>query len=49
MDKEVLVYVDLQGTSHLVGRLWGRMRHNRDSATFEYDRNWLSHPEQIFT
>jgi len=47
MDKEVFVYVDLQGTPHLVGRLWGRMRGNRDSATFEYDRNWLSHKDRF--
>src|SRR5713226_8873078 len=26
MDREALVYVDLQGTPHLVGRLWARMR-----------------------
>jgi serine/threonine-protein kinase HipA len=44
MDKDVLVYVDLQGTSHLVGRLWGRTRKGRESATFEYDKSWLAHP-----
>src|SRR5580704_16212558 len=44
MDKEVLVYLDLQGTAHLVGRLWARMRKDRESATFEYDQSWLAHP-----
>ena len=44
MDNEVLVYVDLQGTPHLVGRLWAHMRKDRESATFEYDRSWLIHP-----
>ena len=44
MDKEVLVYVDLQGTPRLVGRLWARMRKDRESATFEYDESWLAHP-----
>jgi hypothetical protein len=29
MDKETLVYVDLQGTPHLVGRLWARTRKDR--------------------
>ena len=43
-DTEVLVYVDLDGTPHLAGRLWARMRKRRDSATFEYDRNWLGTP-----
>ena len=47
MDKEVLVYVDLRGTPHLVGRLWARMRKDRESATFEYDKSWLAHPERF--
>jgi len=47
MDKETLVYLDLQGTPRLVGRLWARMRKDRESATFEYDRNWLAHPERF--
>ena len=44
MEKEVLVYVELQGTPHLVGRLWARMRKDRETATFEYDKSWLAHP-----
>jgi serine/threonine-protein kinase HipA len=47
MDKEVLVYVDLQGTPVLVGRLWTRTRKDRESATFEYDKSWLAHPERF--
>jgi serine/threonine-protein kinase HipA len=47
MEKEVLVYVDLGGTSHLVGRLWARMRKDRESASFEYDKSWLAHPERF--
>jgi serine/threonine-protein kinase HipA len=47
MDREVVVYVDLQGTSHLVGRLWARMRKDRETATFEYDKGWLAHPERF--
>jgi len=47
MDKEVFVYVDLQGTPYLVGRLWARMRKDRESATFEYDQSWLVHPERF--
>jgi serine/threonine-protein kinase HipA len=47
MDREVLVYVDLQGASHLVGRLWARMRKDRESATFEYDKAWLVHAERF--
>ncbi len=47
MEKEVLVYVDLQGTPHLVGRLWMRDRRDRESATFEYDKSWLAHPNRF--
>lgn len=47
MEKDVLVYVDLQGTPRLVGRLWARMRKDRESATFEYDKSWLVHSERF--
>src|SRR5258705_7865065 len=47
MERDVLVYVDLEGAAHLVGRLWARMRKNRESATFEYDKSWLAHPERF--
>jgi serine/threonine-protein kinase HipA len=43
-DRELLVYVDLEGVAHLVGRLWARSRKGRDSATFEYDPSWLKFP-----
>jgi serine/threonine-protein kinase HipA len=43
MDKEALVYVDLDGVPHLVGRLWARVRKNKESATFEYHPAWLAH------
>jgi len=44
MDRETLVYVDLDGAPHLVGRLWARVRKNKESASFEYDRTWLDNP-----
>jgi len=47
MNHEVLVYVDLRGTPHLVGRLWTRVRKDRESATFEYDKSWLAHPDRF--
>jgi serine/threonine-protein kinase HipA len=47
MEKEILVHLDLQGAPHLVGRLWTRMRKDRESATFEYDKSWLAHPERF--
>ncbi|MBM3779232.1 MAG: HipA domain-containing protein [Acidimicrobiia bacterium] len=47
MDREVLVYVDLAGVPHLVGRLWARTRKNKEGATFEYDPRWLEHRERF--
>lgn len=47
MDKEALVYVDLDGKPLLVGRLWGRVRKERESATFEYDPSWLENPARF--
>jgi serine/threonine-protein kinase HipA len=46
-DRNVLVYVDLDGEPQLVGRLWGRVRKGRESATFEYDNAWLKHPARF--
>jgi serine/threonine-protein kinase HipA len=42
-DKQLLVYVDLDGEPNLVGRLWARARKGKESATFEYDASWLKH------
>ena len=47
MESEVFVYADLRGAPHLVGHLWPRMRKGRESATFEYDKIWLEHPERF--
>ena len=47
METEVLVYVELGGSSLLVGRLWARARGNRESTSFAYDEGWLSHRERF--
>ncbi|WP_309475147.1 MULTISPECIES: HipA N-terminal domain-containing protein [Rhizobium] len=47
MDQETLVYVDLGGASHLVGKLWAHMRKNRESATFEYAPSWLENGQRF--
>jgi serine/threonine-protein kinase HipA len=43
----VEVCADLRGTPVLVGRLWTRTRGGRESATFQYDAQWLAHPERF--
>ncbi len=47
MDRETFVYVDLDGVPHLMGRLWARVRKNKEGATFEYDEAWLQHPARF--
>ena len=47
MEREIFVHVDLRGASVLVGRLWWRVRKGRESASFEYDADWLRHPERF--
>ncbi|MEO6094933.1 MAG: type II toxin-antitoxin system HipA family toxin [Fibrobacteria bacterium] len=47
MDKHVLVYVDLFGKQELVGSLWTRMRKDKETATFEYDKEWLTRPDRF--
>jgi serine/threonine-protein kinase HipA len=47
MDQTILVYVDLEGIPIKVGKLWGRSRNGRESMSFEYDPNWLSHPKRF--
>lgn len=40
-DTTTYVYVDLEGTPHLVGRLFTHLRRRRESSTFEYADEWL--------
>lgn len=47
MDREVLVYIDLDGTASRVGTLWVRDRGGRQSGTFEYAREWLVDPRRF--
>lgn len=46
-DRQLFVYVDLQGEPLFVGCLWSRVRKGRESATFEYDDAWLKHPQRF--
>src|SRR5580700_9833884 len=46
-ERQVLVYVDLAGATHLLGRLWTRVRKNKEGATFEYNDAWLRHPNRF--
>ncbi len=43
-NREVEVYVDLEGQAHLAGRLWSRVNKGREGASFAYDALWLASP-----
>ncbi len=47
MEKEILVFLDLEGHLIQVGRLWARERSGRESVSFEYDHQWLKHPRKF--
>ena len=47
MEQGILVYVDLEGLPFKVGRLWAHDRNGKESVSFEYDRQWLSHPKRF--
>ncbi len=46
-DDAVIVYLTLDHENIRVGKLWFYNRHGRESASFEYDANWLMHPERF--
>jgi len=46
-NKEVIVSISLGGRDIRVGKLWFYIRGARESASFEYDKNWLRHPEKF--
>ena len=47
MAEEAWVYVDLGGHTQPVGHLWSRVRRGRESASFEYDPDWLTQAERF--
>lgn len=47
MTEPILVYVELNGVNEFVGRLWSHIKGQRESATFEYDSEWLRSPRKF--
>ncbi len=43
-DRLASVHADLEGTAHLVGMLYARNNKGKETATFEYEREWLTNP-----
>src|ERR1043165_112169 len=42
VERAIEVFVELDGTSRFVGRLWSRSPKGRESASFEYDKTWIA-------
>lgn len=47
MSRPILVHIDLDGETRLVGRLWARSGSRGQSASFEYDKVWLEFPARF--
>jgi serine/threonine-protein kinase HipA len=45
-DRLVYVHADLEGTSHLVGRLYAHNNKGKETASFEYEAAWLANPQR---
>ncbi|RRH96701.1 hypothetical protein EH240_22275 [Mesorhizobium tamadayense] len=43
-DRLAYVYADLEGTPHLVGCLYAHNNTGKETATFEYEADWLANP-----
>jgi len=43
-DRLAYVYADLEGTAHLVGRLYAHNNKGKETASFEYEAEWLANP-----
>ena len=45
--KEILVSIALGTEDIRIGKLWFHARGHKESASFEYDKAWLDHPEKF--
>jgi len=47
MSREIFVHIALGENNIFIGRLWFHSRKGKESASFEYDKSWLAHPERF--
>lgn len=47
MSREIFVHISLADKNILVGKLWCHSKKGKESASFEYDKTWLAHPEKF--
>jgi serine/threonine-protein kinase HipA len=48
-NSEIFVYISLEGNDILVGKLWFHNSKGRESASFEYDKDWLNNPDDTIS
>lgn len=46
-ERSTLISIELDGQAFNVGQLWSHVRRGRESATFEYDPDWLASPQRF--
>ena len=46
-NKEIIVSIALGEENIHIGKLWFHVRGNKESASFEYNKEWLDHPEKF--
>jgi serine/threonine-protein kinase HipA len=47
MSREIFVHIALSENNIFIGRLWFHSKKGKESASFEYDKSWLIHPERF--
>ncbi len=47
MERRICISVDLEDQPHIVGTLWARQNRGRESASFEYSKEWLTNPRRF--
>ena len=47
MEREVRVYIDLDGMAVPVGTLWSRENRGKESASFKYEESWLERSDRF--
>lgn len=43
-NKEIIVSIYLDGKNIRIRKLWVYIKNYKESASFEYEKEWLSHP-----
>lgn len=46
-DRQVHVYADLNGATHVVGQLYAHHNKGKETASFEYEAAWLENPQRF--